>query len=50
MSGNVWEWCWDWFGSYPAGAQNYPQGAVRGVYHVFRGGGWDYGSQDCRAA
>jgi sulfatase modifying factor 1 len=41
MSGNVWEWVWDWYGSYPSGAQTDPVGASSGSYRVIRGGGWD---------
>jgi formylglycine-generating enzyme required for sulfatase activity len=40
MHGNVWEWCWDWYGSYPSGAQSTPDGAVSGARRVGRGGSW----------
>ena len=40
MSGNVWEWCWDWWGSYPAGTQTNYRGASSGSYRVGRGGGF----------
>ena len=43
MSGNVGEWCWDWYGSYTATAQNNPRGLDSGSDRVFRGGSWfDY--------
>lgn len=40
MSGNIWEWCWDWFGTYSAGNQTNPKGASAGSYRVLRGGSW----------
>ena len=38
MSGNVWEWCQDWFGSYPSSAQTDPMGPETGDEHIVRGG------------
>ena len=40
MSGNVWEWCQDRYGSYSSSFQKNPTGAIMGEYRVFRGGRW----------
>jgi len=50
MSGNVWEWCWDWKGDYEKGEVKNRQGAPSGSSRVRRGGGWDYDAGYCRSA
>ncbi|MCI6826473.1 MAG: formylglycine-generating enzyme family protein, partial [Spirochaetia bacterium] len=43
MSGNVWEWCYDWDGTVNTGTETAPTGATSGSYRVNRGGRWyDY--------
>jgi formylglycine-generating enzyme required for sulfatase activity len=41
MSGNVREWCSDWYGPYSANAQTNPRGPVNGKYRCLRGGSWN---------
>jgi len=50
MSGNVWEWVWDWYGDYSSGTQVDPQGPTSGSNRVFRGGCWNYDPEDERVS
>ncbi|MFI3306228.1 MAG: SUMF1/EgtB/PvdO family nonheme iron enzyme [Rikenellaceae bacterium] len=52
MSGNMYEWCWDWLGSYQSGLQENPTGASSGNHRIVRGGCWgeDYSSTLCNVA
>jgi formylglycine-generating enzyme required for sulfatase activity len=50
MHGNVWEWCWDCYGAYPAGAATNPQGAQKCSCRVVRGGSWNGYAFLCRSA
>jgi formylglycine-generating enzyme required for sulfatase activity len=50
IHGNVFEWCRDWYDSYPGGIAVDPQGPATGTFRVFRGGGWSDSSVFCRSA
>ena len=50
MSGNVWEWCSDCWGSYSSGSQRDPAGPNSGDGRVRRGGGWLSGPRNCRSS
>ncbi len=40
MSGNLWEWCFDWYGEYRVVDINNPKGPYNGNFRVLRGGSW----------
>ena len=50
MSGNVWEWCHDWYGDYSSDSATNTTGALTGSYRVLRGGGWSDNASRCRSA
>ena len=50
MSGNLYEWCWDWFGNYGPDAQTNPMGPASGTKKVVRGGAIGWGAAEMGSA
>jgi formylglycine-generating enzyme required for sulfatase activity len=50
MEGNVWQWCWDYYGDYPDGAVVNPTGPDMAKHKVCRGGSWGASASECRCA
>jgi formylglycine-generating enzyme required for sulfatase activity len=53
MSGNIWEWSWDWYGSSyytTSGGTTDPRGPASGTLRVLRGGSWGYNANYVRCA
>jgi formylglycine-generating enzyme required for sulfatase activity len=50
MHGNVWEWCWDWYGAYGSEVAAHPVGPSSGSWRVVRGGSFDNSPENLRSA
>jgi len=50
LSGNIWEWNWDWYGTYPTGTVTDYRGPASGPYRVLRGGNWSGSASYCAVA
>ncbi len=50
MSGNAFEWVFDWYSEYTSDARVNPKGPSSGTYHVLRGGSWKHGTNGCRVS
>ena len=50
MSGNLVEWCMDWYGAYGADSQTDPTGISAGDKHILRGGSWNDDAVNCRVS
>ncbi len=50
MTGNVSEWCWDWYSEYSSSPQDNPTWPNKGSYRLLRGGSWYDGATYCRVS